>query len=166
MFVAQYRRTEASARPDLNRDDGWVTRSIHQIRAEKAEERRKAEYALHAEERERQQAMFAARMTETERRRQEYLSVVRFKHTHHEIERRACKLFRVTPAEIRANRRHRDIIFARQFIMYWTARLTPLSTPAIGRLIGGRDHTTILSGKRAYVHKRKFFHKRTLREAR
>lgn len=70
-----------------------------------------------------------------------------------EIERRAMRVFGVTKAELRSNRRHREICFARQFVMYWTVRLTPLSLPQIGRIVG-RDHTSVLSGKRAYPEKR------------
>lgn len=70
------------------------------------------------------------------------------------IEAKAIKLFGISKRELRSNRRNREIVFARQFIMYWTARLTEMSLPQIGRLMGGRDHTTVLHGKGAYVKKR------------
>ncbi len=70
------------------------------------------------------------------------------------IEQRACDVFGVTPKEIKGERRNRDICLARQFVMYWAARLTSLSYPAIGRLMGNRDHTTVLHGRKAYVAKR------------
>jgi chromosomal replication initiation ATPase DnaA len=89
----------------------------------------------------------------------------RFRHTYREIERRACKVFKVTISEIRSNRRSRGIVFARQFIMYWSTRLTKLSLPQIGRLMGGRDHTTILHGKNIYRDKRAYMG-RNLRIAR
>lgn len=66
-----------------------------------------------------------------------------------EIERRACKLFKCTRADIRSERRSRDIVFVRQFIAYWTARRTSLSLPQIGKLMS-RDHTTVLHGKNRY----------------
>lgn len=78
-----------------------------------------------------------------------------FHHSFREIERRACKLFNVTTKDIRSNRRHRDIVLVRHFIMYWAARLTNLSTPQIGRLMGGKDHTTVIHGKRKYVERRR-----------
>jgi len=78
----------------------------------------------------------------------------RYRPTYRAIEARACRVFHVKPTEIRSNRRHRDIVFARQFVMYWTVRLTKLSLPQIGRLIGGRDHTTVLHGKTVYPVKR------------
>jgi chromosomal replication initiation ATPase DnaA len=77
-----------------------------------------------------------------------------FQHTYSMIEARALRLFRMTRAELRSNRRDKEIVFARQFIMYWTARLTQHSLPLIGRLMGGRDHTTCLHGRKAYIEKR------------
>lgn len=71
-----------------------------------------------------------------------------------DIERKAMRVFRVTKAELHSNRRHRDVTFARQFVMYWCVRLTPLSLPQIGRLMGGKDHTTILHGSGVYPKKR------------
>lgn len=89
----------------------------------------------------------------------------RYQHSYKEIERRACRIFRVQVSEIRSNRRSRPIVFARQFVMYWSTRLTKLSLPQIGRLMGGRDHTTILHGKDIYPAKRARMG-RSLREAR
>ena len=74
--------------------------------------------------------------------------------TYAEIERRALKLFRITRADLKSERRSRDLVFVRQFISYWVARRTALSLPQIGKLMGGRDHTTILHHKRMYPHKR------------
>lgn len=73
--------------------------------------------------------------------------------TYAEIERRACNLFKCKRADIRSDRRHRDIVFARQFIAYWSFRLTSLSSPQIGKFMK-RDHTSILHGKDTYVVKR------------
>lgn len=76
------------------------------------------------------------------------------KSTFQRVEARACKLFRLKRLELYSSRRHKDIALARHFVMYWACRLTTLSLPQIGRLMGGRDHTTILHGKEAYVAKR------------
>jgi len=70
------------------------------------------------------------------------------------IERRACRLFRVTGVDLRCARRTERVVMARQFVAYWSLRLTTHSAVRIGRFLGGRDHTTILHGKRAYVAKR------------
>ena len=64
------------------------------------------------------------------------------------------KLFRVTRSELNSNRRNRELVFARQFIMYWACRLTHLSLPQIGKLMGGRDHTTAMHGRNTYPVKR------------
>lgn len=78
----------------------------------------------------------------------------RYRPTIAEIERRACRAFGVTRSELHSRRRFRSIVLAKQFVMYWAVRLTPLSLPQIGRLMGGLDHTTCLHGKRAYPEKR------------
>ncbi len=88
-----------------------------------------------------------------------------YTHTYAIVERRACDIFGISRAELKGQRRGREIVFARQFVMYWAARLTKLSTPQIGRLMGGRDHTTCLYGKKAYRDKRAYMG-RNLRKAR
>lgn len=85
--------------------------------------------------------------------------------TYLDIEATACRIFKVKPSLIKSKSRNRRLVFVRQFVMYWTARLTRLSLPQIGMRIGGRDHTTVLHGKDSYVEKRKAM-KRTLRPAR
>jgi chromosomal replication initiation ATPase DnaA len=70
------------------------------------------------------------------------------------IEERACKVFGVSMAALKSVRRHRKISDARQFVMYWAMRTTSLSSTQIGRLMGGRDHTTVLHGKQTYAKRR------------
>lgn len=67
------------------------------------------------------------------------------------IKRRACKVFRVTEAELVGHSRNHRIMPARLFVYYWAARTTRLSLKQIGNALGGKDHTSILSGKRRYV---------------
>lgn len=45
-------------------------------------------------------------------------------------------------------------MLARQAVMYWAVRLTGYSYPKIGRIMGGRDHTSIMYGATAYRKKR------------
>lgn len=46
-----------------------------------------------------------------------------------------------------SDRRHRSVARPRQIAMYVMREVCPhLSFPAIGRLLGGRDHTTVLHG--------------------
>jgi hypothetical protein len=48
--------------------------------------------------------------------------------------------------EIESNRRQARIVRPRQIAMYLARRLTPRSLPEIGRMMGGRDHTTVIHG--------------------
>lgn len=75
-------------------------------------------------------------------------------HSLREIEVRICRAFGLNRTELRAERRHRDIVMARHAFFYWAARLTTQSLPAIGRYMDGRDHTTVLNGVKKYVIRR------------
>ncbi|MHC5307529.1 helix-turn-helix domain-containing protein [Bartonella sp. LJL80] len=103
----------------------------------------------------------AANQTETT----ETVEPVIKRSTYQKIEFRICKALKITRNEIRSVRRDSEIAFARQAIMYWAVRLTPLSYPRIGVLMGGKDHTTILHGVKVYRVKRAKMG-RTLRKAR
>lgn len=74
--------------------------------------------------------------------------------TYQKIERRAVLVFGIRPIHIKGASRKRDVVMARQFICYWATRRTAFSLPQIGRLLGGRDHTTVLHGMHAYRAKR------------
>lgn len=52
--------------------------------------------------------------------------------------------FRLEPGALRSRRRVRNIVLPRQVSMYLARKLTALSLEEIGRLFGGRDHTTVL----------------------
>jgi chromosomal replication initiation ATPase DnaA len=158
MFVAAYRSTETgiSQRGIERREDEAARR--------KAIERNRylAEMDRLARIEERQQEALARTQAARALREKEG---IRFRRGYAEIEATALRIFKLKRSELRSDRRNREVAFARQFVMYWTARLTPLSLPVIGRLMGGRDHTTVLHGKRAYVQKRAY-QGRTLKEAR
>jgi chromosomal replication initiation ATPase DnaA len=70
------------------------------------------------------------------------------------IEERAMRVFKISRQMLYSNRRYKEIVLARQFIMYWAVRRTTLSLPQIGRLMGGRDHTTVIHGREIYPVKR------------
>jgi chromosomal replication initiation ATPase DnaA len=56
----------------------------------------------------------------------------------------------VTVGELLGPRRARELAWPRQVAILLATRLRPdLTTPAIGRAIGGRDHTTILHARKA-----------------
>lgn len=55
----------------------------------------------------------------------------------------------VTWEEVKGIRRQRNLVTPRQLCMYEVARQRPdLSLPRIGRIFGGRDHTTVLHAVR------------------
>ena len=76
---------------------------------------------------------------------------------------RICGALGVPRAAIMADRRNKRLVFARHAVIYWVCRRTRFSLPQIGRMLGGRDHTTILHAKKSYVAKRAAMG-RTLRE--
>ena len=53
--------------------------------------------------------------------------------------------FKVTLAELKGPRRHRNITVPRQIAMYLVRELTDESLPQIGNLFGGRDHSTVIN---------------------
>lgn len=60
----------------------------------------------------------------------------------------------VSVTELRSPRRHKQLVFARQAVAYWACRRTELSLVQIGRLLGNKDHTTILWARDRYPGKR------------
>jgi chromosomal replication initiator protein len=60
-----------------------------------------------------------------------------------------ASLFGVTPNELVARDRRPDVARARKVAIYLARELTGKSLPEIGRRLGGRDHSTILSAVRS-----------------
>lgn len=173
MFAVSASRTMKNAKPKFREDD-VIVRDLVQIREERRREasealrmakvdaalrqrveRREAIEALRQEEFEKHRAYLA----EAQRRRAEYLASIESLepvkvHTFADIEFRAMRVFRLTKRELYSRSRAVRIAFARQFIMYWACRLTLLSSPKIGQMMGGLDHTSVLSGKKNYPKKR------------
>lgn len=54
------------------------------------------------------------------------------------------EMFGYDVEELKGKRRHRSLVQARQISMYVVRELTDLSYPAIARVFGGRDHTTVM----------------------
>jgi chromosomal replication initiator protein len=66
------------------------------------------------------------------------LSVMRF----------LCEQFELTQVELCSKRRQANLAHVRH-IAFWLCReLTVASYPTIGRMFGGRDHTTVMHGVR------------------
>ena len=65
-----------------------------------------------------------------------------------EIQQRVAELFGISRAELVGSSRAATPLRARQVAIFLTRDLTDLSLPQIGRLYGGRDHTTVLNSLR------------------
>jgi chromosomal replication initiator protein len=65
-----------------------------------------------------------------------------------EIQQRAAESFGISRAELVGSSRAATPLRARQVAIFLTRDLTDLSLPQIGRLYGGRDHTTVLNSLR------------------
>jgi chromosomal replication initiator protein len=55
-----------------------------------------------------------------------------------------AKAYGVTKADLESDCRKRQFALPRQYAMYLSRKLTTCSYPQIGRMFGGRDHTTVL----------------------
>nr|MCR5092452.1 chromosomal replication initiator protein DnaA [Lachnospiraceae bacterium] len=59
---------------------------------------------------------------------------------------KTCDFFHISKEDIVSQKRSREISTPRQVAMYFIRMLTDTSYDEIGRLLGGRDHTTVMSG--------------------
>lgn len=55
-----------------------------------------------------------------------------------------CDHFNTTSADIMGKSRKKEFVQARQIVMYLSQKLTNMPATRIGRLIGGRDHSTVI----------------------
>ncbi len=60
------------------------------------------------------------------------------------VKRVVCRHFGISHKEIMSSRRMQKVVRPRQIAMYLCREKTTRSTPDIGRMFGGRDHTTVL----------------------
>lgn len=72
-----------------------------------------------------------------------------------EIQRACAAHYRIDTAEMRSQRRARAVARPRQVAMYLAKKLTPRSLPEIGRIFGGRDHSTVIHAVRTIEALRK-----------
>lgn len=164
--------TMRNAKPKFrDANDGVVVRTIEQIRAEKRREainreaierevRRRVEARAEFERKAREHletelAEMEARLQSMRETFEDQQSVVlRSRVSLDTIVKRICRATGCTRADLISRKRYVKHVLARQAVFYWAARLTPLSYPRIGHLLGGRDHTTILYGAKVYPKKR------------
>jgi len=57
--------------------------------------------------------------------------------------------------DICSARRTANLVIARQEVMYELRQNTTMSLPAIGKRLGGKDHTTVIYGIRRHLERRK-----------
>ena len=65
-----------------------------------------------------------------------------------DIQQATCTAYGLTAIDMIADRRGRAVAHPRQVAMYLARYLTPQSLPAIGRMFGDRDHSTVLHAVR------------------
>ncbi len=61
-----------------------------------------------------------------------------------DIQRKVADYYNLRLADLLSSRRSRTIARPRQIAMYLSKMLTTRSLPEIGRMFGGRDHTTVI----------------------
>jgi len=71
-----------------------------------------------------------------------------------EIKEAVCENFSLRPEVLLSERRQKELVHARQIVMYLAKNNTSRSLPEIGRWLGNRDHTTVLHGVRSIENKR------------
>ena len=64
--------------------------------------------------------------------------------TPEEIKREVASFFGIKVSDLASKRRTQDLVYARQIAMHLCRQLTPSSLPVIGKLFGGRDHSTVI----------------------
>lgn len=65
-----------------------------------------------------------------------------------EIQKACAAHYHIEPSEMRSKRRARAVARPRQVAMYLAKKMTPRSLPEIGRIFGGRDHSTVIHAVR------------------
>lgn len=65
-----------------------------------------------------------------------------------DIQAAVCEYYEISQNDLLSRRVGLGVVRPRQVAMYLAQVLTPLSTPQIGRLFDGRDHTTVISNVR------------------
>lgn len=70
-----------------------------------------------------------------------------------QVVREVCEKHKISITELLSEQRPKRLTDIRQEVYYRLATETTWSLPRIGRYLGGRDHTTVLHGKRKFEEK-------------
>ncbi len=65
-----------------------------------------------------------------------------------DIQKACAAHYHIEHSEMRSKRRARAVARPRQIAMYLSKKMTPRSLPEIGRIFGGRDHSTVIHAVR------------------
>lgn len=65
-----------------------------------------------------------------------------------DIQKAVCNYFNIRLAELKSQRRHRQVAYPRMVAMYLCRQRLGTSFPQIGEAFGGKDHTTVMSAVR------------------
>ena len=60
------------------------------------------------------------------------------------IQKRVCDHYKMKQSDLKSKKRNQSIVLPRQVAMYLCRKLTDKSLPEIGKLFGGKDHTTVI----------------------
>ena len=61
-----------------------------------------------------------------------------------EILEKVCKHYNVEQRQVSGKSRKRELVIARQVSMYLAQKYTKMPASRIGKLVGGRDHSTVI----------------------
>ena len=61
-----------------------------------------------------------------------------------DVKREVAAFFGLKLADLVSKRRTQDLVYPRQIAMYLSRQLTGSSLPVIGKMFGGRDHSTVI----------------------
>jgi chromosomal replication initiator protein len=61
-----------------------------------------------------------------------------------EIKREVASYFGIKLADLVSKRRSQNLVYPRQIAMHLCRQLTSASLPVIGKMFGGRDHSTVI----------------------
>src|SRR3546814_16196916 len=64
------------------------------------------------------------------------------------IQKLTAEHFQIDDSEMPCKRRARAVVRPRQIAMYLAKKMSPRSLPEIGRIFGGRDHSTVIHAVR------------------
>ena len=72
-----------------------------------------------------------------------------------EIKREVAAYFAIKVSELISKRRTQNLVYPRQLAMYLSRQLTTSSLPVIGKMFGGRDHSTVIHSLHIIEEKKK-----------